>query len=346
MEMCGSQDDSALESSGVPDFLHNSARYPWLMSQDHCRYCDTDLRQDVSPEYLNGGSFDPLVECPVCGASTGRVGNEADSTLSERMAPSDRLHQIEWVDDAHLQVGETHFFMTIDSESWESSESASDRFVLLKTKRCIETLLRMTPKQVDNIVDLGIYKGGSVALYQQLFSPKRIVGIDSLRNRVDALDQFVARRSLEDVVRLHYGSSQDDKELLVQVVRDDFGDEPLDIVIDDCSHMYQYCKTSLNVLLPRLRQGGLYVIEDWGWAHWPSEYWQGPSNPFADEGTPLSKLILELILVAASRPRLISEVTVQFAATYITRGDEVITDPDFDISHSYVTAGRQLLTNH
>jgi predicted O-methyltransferase YrrM len=315
-----------------------------MPDDDCCKTCGTDLQQNVKIGYPNGGSLVPLLECPVCGAETGRVDHGNATTPSiEPAASSYRSPPIKWIDDDHFQVGDTDFVLIIDSSTWEVSQSTFDRFVLLKTKHLLKSLLNLAPEHVENIFDLGIYKGGSVALYQALFSPRRLVGIDQLPDRVEALDQFIDRHSLDEVVRLYYGANQGDKELLARILREDFRDEPLDLVIDDCSHMYEFCRASLNVLLPRLRHGGLYVIEDWGWAHWPGEYWQGTSHAFVDEPTPLSKLILEIILVAASRPRLISEVTVQHSAIYVTRGDEVISDVAFDISQSYFTAGRQIL---
>ncbi len=126
-------------------------------------------------------------------------------------------------------------------------------------------------------------------------------------------------------------------------VQENFGDQPLDLVIDDCSHMYEMTKSSLNTLLPRLREGGLYVIEDWGWAHWPDEYWQGSAHQMVDEQTSLSKLILELVMVVASQPGLISELTVRPGVVFLTRGEEPVSSEEFDISKRYVTAGRQML---
>ncbi len=43
---------------------------------------------------------------------------------------------------------------------------------------------------------------------------------------------------------------------------------PLDLVIDDASHLYGPTKTSFETLFPLLRPGGLYIIEDWAWGHW------------------------------------------------------------------------------
>jgi hypothetical protein len=250
---------------------------------------------------------------------------------------------LQWDDDEHLQVGDAHFFLTIDPSTWNVNDSKADRFVLLKTRRMIESLFRFVPERIENVVDLGIFKGGSIALNQMLFSPKRMVGIDVKPRRVDALDRFIDRRRLNENVRLYYGTSQGDQERLTEIVQENFGEEPLDLVIDDCSHMYELCKASLNILFPRVRPGGLYVIEDWGWAHWSGDYWQGSGHPFVEERTPLSRLILELVMIAASRPGLISEVTIRHSAAYLTRGDEVVSGAPFDVSEAYLTGGRQIL---
>jgi hypothetical protein len=271
------------------------------------------------------------------------VTNHPNAQRPFARTPSvDRTSQLLWTDDDHLQVGGTHFFLTLDPKTWKE-QSTSDRFVLLKNKAMIQSFLRFAPERVDNIIDLGFFKGGSVALYQELFSPARMVGLDLRSRRIDGLDRFIAQHSLGEKVRTYYDTDQGDLEGLDRIVRENFGDEPLDLVVDDCSHTYEMTKASLNMLLPRLRAGGLYVIEDWDWAHWPGEQWQGPANQYAAEENPLSKLILELVMVVGSRPDLISEMTVLNSQVYLTRGGEAVADAGFDISESYLTAGRQIL---
>ncbi len=253
------------------------------------------------------------------------------------------VHPMRWTDDENLQVGDTHFLLTVDRGMWESQESGPDRFVLLKTRRMLESLLRMAPDPVETVVDLGIYKGGSIALLLEVFAPKRLLGIDHVIQREQALDRFVAERALYDAVHLYYGTDQGNTKLLTRIVDDTFGHDPLDLVIDDCSHMYEPTRASLNVLLPRLRPGGVYAIEDWGWAHWPEGYREGAARQFVDERTALSTLILELVMVSASRPGLIEEVSFVDDNLYLVRGTEEVTDPDFDISASYRTSGRKIL---
>ena len=98
------------------------------------------------------------------------------------------------------------------------------------------------------------------------------------------------------------------------------------------------------MLFPRVRPGGLYVIEDWGAAHWPDMRWQAKGGQYSAERNPLSKLILEIVMVSASRPGLVQRVTVDRTTVYVQRGSDVVTDPDFDISKNYLTAGRRILS--
>jgi hypothetical protein len=80
-------------------------------------------------------------------------------------------------------------------------------------------------------------------------------------------------------------------------------------VIDDASHLYGPTKASLNVFLPLLRPGGLYLIEDWGWAHWLQDTTQY-NQSYADQEYPLAKLILEIVMYAATFCYVIDHVLI------------------------------------
>lgn len=249
--------------------------------------------------------------------------------------------RLRWTDAEHLKVGDAKFLLALDGA--KGTPTTAECFVLMKNRVMVDAFVDNAPDGAANIVDLGIFKGGSVAFYLELFRPRRLVGVELHNPRVKGLDEFVARHSLDDSVRLHYGTNQSDRKALSKILRKEFGGQPLDLVIDDCSHKYEPTKASLNLLLPRLRPGGVYLIEDWGWAHWPSEHWQGSTHQYVNEPVPLSKLILELVMAAESRPGLISRINIQHGATYLTRGAETDIGEDFDISDSYLTAGRKIL---
>jgi hypothetical protein len=78
-------------------------------------------------------------------------------------------------------------------------------------------------------------------------------------------------------VKTYWGVDQKDSRRLHEIVGNEFED-PIDLVIDDGSHMPEETKSSFETLYPLLRPGGLYVIEDWNWelmpeARSPDHHW-------------------------------------------------------------------------
>jgi hypothetical protein len=244
-----------------------------------------------------------------------------------------------WHDLDHLQVGDTKFSLALDFDTCAQTQSTVDDFLLIKNWWLVQSTIERLPEKIENMVELGIYKGGSIALYEELYSPKRLVGVD-LKDRVDALDEFVEQRSAADRIKLYYGTDQQDRTALERIVRENFDGELLDVVIDDGSHRYEPSKASLNVFLPLLRTGGIYLIEDWAWAQWPGAYFQedAATGQYADEQNPLTKLVLEAVMLCASRPGIISDVYIEASRAFLTRGHEPVDDPDFDISTAYLTS--------
>jgi SAM-dependent methyltransferase len=247
--------------------------------------------------------------------------------------------RVVWVDEQTIQLGDTQFYITFDPSELTSMESTSDRFIFAKARNLVETLLDVAPASVQNVVDLGIFKGGSVAFYEKLFSPRRLVAIEANPGRVAALDEFIDHQNSADSIRLHYGVDQGDQVALRRILRENFAPRSLDLCVDDCSHLYGPTKASLNVLLPWLRPGGVFIIEDWGWAHWQGEYWQTEGGGYAPGQPALTNLIFELIMLSASRPDLIERVNIAPSVAVLIRGKGEIDDTDFDISSSYLTRG-------
>src|SRR5207237_7250205 len=94
-------------------------------------------------------------------------------------------------------------------------------------------------------------------------------------------------------------------------------DGPLDLVIDDASHQYEPTRSSFETLFPLLRTGGLYIIEDWAWAHWV-EY-QTPDHLWAD-WQPLTNLVTEIIEALGTSNEVIRSVMMFQGFAVIERG--------------------------
>jgi hypothetical protein len=81
------------------------------------------------------------------------------------------------------------------------------------------------------------------------------------------LESFLDAHRLRDRVRPYYGVDQADRDRLATIVAEEFEGDPIDLVIDDASHLLDPTRASFEVLFPRLRTSGLFVIEDWAWEH-------------------------------------------------------------------------------
>lgn len=213
-----------------------------------------------------------------------------------------------------------------------------DRFVLQKTREMVSYYASLAGSGCQRILEAGILRGGSVVLFEQLLQPQRLVAFDLSPQRLPDLDAYIAHRGAAERVRLHFGVDQSDSRTLQQLILDEFGREPLDLIIDDASHLLRETKATFNTAFAHLRPGGLYVIEDWGWAHWPG-IWQEHGGPWAERPS-LTQLVLELVMTSASRPDVVTDVLVRRDIVAVTRGPADLPE-GFDISDSYLTAGRR-----
>jgi Methyltransferase domain len=165
---------------------------------------------------------------------------------------------IEWRSDTVVGVDGTEY------DLWERDDGPTDRLRLYKSRQMVESygpIIAEFPRA--NVVEMGIFGGGSTAFFAQVLAPRKLIAIDIRPDPVEELESFLVRRSLTDRVRPHYGVDQSDRARLTEIIEAEFGEAPLDLVLDDASHLYHPTKRSFEILFPRLRPGGLYVIEDW-----------------------------------------------------------------------------------
>jgi hypothetical protein len=114
-----------------------------------------------------------------------------------------------------------------------------------------------TLTQPLKILEIGVWKGGSLQLWRSYFGEEAIIyGID--------IDESAGNQGVTDA-QIRIGS-QSDATFLKSVVSEMGG---LDIVIDDGSHLSNDVINTLNVLFPLLSVGGIYIIEDLHTSYWP-----------------------------------------------------------------------------
>jgi len=246
-----------------------------------------------------------------------------------------------WIDDYTLKVEDLTFDLDITPSMMEK-QSKGNYFVLAKPRQMIENYYNTFRKNdIDRIIDLGIFKGGSCLLYYKLFKPEKIVAIDYSDPNA-ALDEYITKNRLSGQVRAHYGVNQADKKKLKEIIKEEFHGKPVDLVIDDASHFLDETTASFNLIFPHLRTGGYYVIEDWAWAHWPGDQWQKDGGIWVDKPA-LTNLIFELVMLSASRWDLIESVEINGNTVIVKRGSGPMIEGDFEISKMYCCRGKNFM---
>ncbi|WP_081709632.1 glycosyltransferase [Mesorhizobium erdmanii] len=116
------------------------------------------------------------------------------------------------------------------------------------------------------VVEVGVYKGGSLEMWRAYFGEgARIVGID-----IDPACKAHEAEGIEVFI-----GSQDDTELLDRVVGK-YG--PIDIVIDDGSHMMDHVVATFEHLYQHVQPNGIYLVEDTHTSYW-DDYGGGLRKP-------------------------------------------------------------------
>jgi Methyltransferase domain len=112
------------------------------------------------------------------------------------------------------------------------------------------------------VFEIGVFQGHSTKVFANYFRDSKLIGIDNQDNTIDFTDY-------PNVIMCH--GDQSDGQFLAQVA-DQYAPEGIDIIIDDASHIGYLSLKTFEYLFPRMRSGGVYIVEDWGtgyWNDWP-----------------------------------------------------------------------------
>lgn len=100
-----------------------------------------------------------------------------------------------------------------------------------------------------SLLEIGIETGGSLKLWKEYFlNSKSIIGVDIDDDKIDQRYKNI------DGVMMYFGDAYDEK----------FSKKfkTFDIIIDDGPHTLESQLKSIEIYLPKLKQNGLFVIED------------------------------------------------------------------------------------
>jgi hypothetical protein len=269
------------------------------------------------------------------------VKNVINGNLNHDQVAKQTSLKLIWEDDLHLKINDIRFNLSFDTEQLKTGNSKEDSFLLGKPKHMVEKSLAIGKRQkISRIFEMGRLHGGSVVLYDQMFDLEKIVAIDHEPKPVEVLAGYIKKHSKSHVIKPYYGINQADRRAMKTILSDEFPNRDIDLIIDDASHLYDETREAFNISFPYLKADGLYVIEDWAWAHWSGEHWQ-KDNAYFKERRALSNLLIELFMLAASKPDYIKDIFIDHNQIIVKRGEGILPWGEFNIGDHYLLRGKQ-----
>ena len=128
-------------------------------------------------------------------------------------------------------------------------------------------------------LEIGIYKGNSVKLWESYFSQAELHFVDITPGYI----QYFSTRS-----HYHFVDQANKQEMInfAQSVGGNF-----DIIVDDGGHTMQMQMNSFHALFPYVKSGGMYIIEDLHTSYWKIYGGNGTfAQPRAGKGTTIQFL--------------------------------------------------------
>ena len=172
-----------------------------------------------------------------------------------------------------------------------------------------------------------------------MYKPNKLVCVDRRVEEIDPVSNYIASHNRQNEFKMIYDFDQADISSWKTVLNSEFQDG-IDLVVDDASHQYNLTKETFSVLFPRLNSGGVYVIEDYGWAH-DSRY-QDKSHAWYNNKA-LSNMIFELTMISASRADIIKSIYINRGLCFIVKGNYVDNEVKlFNIEDYILSRDREL----
>ncbi len=190
-------------------------------------------------------------------AATSGRGRRVGSGSVER-SPIEAFDQVAWYADRAV-LGDQVFRLqhVKNDDTWDLGD---DHFVFFKLQDLVNQyrafFARRPAFRPRNVLELGIWDGGSTVFWFEIFRPDKHVAIDiDRRGDSEQFTRYVRERNLADRLGTRWSIDQSDREALTALVRQEFVG-PLDLVVDDASHFLEPTRASFNALFPPPLRGG------------------------------------------------------------------------------------------
>jgi Methyltransferase domain len=147
------------------------------------------------------------------------------------------------------------------------------------------------------VCEVGVYRGGSLELWQQLFPRGVVVGVDHDPNArwPNGTIQVVAAQDAEGL----------------PAALAEHAPQGYDLIVDDASHQGALTRRTFQLLWPLVRPGRWYVIEDWqiGFGDW------------ADYDASMLDMARDLLLLLGQQGGTIEEIVYRYGMILLRKAE-------------------------
>ena len=259
---------------------------------------------------------------------------------------------LQWETKRVFRLGGYEFALPASFEEFMvlGDEVHADKFYIAKTPEIIRRYLALIAEtKPRNIMELGIFRGGSTAFLQLVAKPERLLALELSSDKLDLLDRFIETDGRHKTVRVEYGVDQANTPLVRALKNDHLGPaRSIDLVFDDASHLLGPTRTSFETLFPYIRPGGSFIIEDYAGTQMFITEWLDRAVEGSKEAQslisqclrdsveadfkPLHLLAIEAMLASVVAPGLIRRVILDRHWIRVIRGVDDVSDPEsFDL---------------
>ena len=164
------------------------------------------------------------------------------------------------------------------------------------------------------VFEIGVFNGCSLKMWEEYFQNADIWGLDINPES----NKYYGER-----IKVITGSQVDQSAIDNVAPNQNF-----DIVIDDGSHLVDHIIESFNLIFPRVKSGGFYVIEDLGCTYgdntpliniWPGQNLNPPDTNFKNDRNKLNNFFMDLIHSMDARHETIRSVKFTYAKCFIKK---------------------------
>lgn len=192
-----------------------------------------------------------------------------------------------------------------------------------KQRKYWEQKVQGRKARMNNILELGIARGGSLPYMLDICDADFIVGVD-IATEDPKISRIYDRSEMKGKYALHFETNQTDREALQSIVAQHFPDG-LDLIVDDASHLLSDTRISFEILFPYLKTGGLYVIEDYSWSHNES-FGMLAADRYRQQPT-TTQLVIELTMLMSTHHDWITRVIADYNTITVVKGPEKVPNP-------------------